>query len=275
MDIRHCDGLELLHSMADASIDLVLTDPPYIISHDTGMNTLRNAIDSGEDLSKTEDEWLAYHDENDAARTTPNAKDNFMKYGTVYGKKYSVKTHYGEWDEHFTMKNLEEFVALYYRKLRDGGTCIIFFDLWKLSHLKELMEKHKFKQIRFVEWIKTNPQPINSRVNYLTNAREIALLGVKKGKPTFNGEYDNGVYTFPIQGGKDRFHPTQKSIKLFEALIEKHSNEGDLVVDTFLGGGTTAIAAKNTGRACIGSEISDDYFKRLSEMHGTRITDEK
>ena len=73
------------------------------------------------------------------------------------------------------------------------GTCIIFFDVWKISHLKELMEKHKFKQIRFIEWIKTNPQPINSGTNYLTNCREIALLGVKKGKPTFNSKYDNGI----------------------------------------------------------------------------------
>ena len=88
-------------------------------------------------------------------------------------------------------------------------------------------------------------------------------MGVKKGKPTFNGEYDNGIYRFPIQSGKDRFHPTQKNIKLFEELIKKHSNEGDLVVDTFLGGGTTAIACKNTGRKCIASEISGEYYSKL------------
>ena len=125
------------------------------------------------------------------------------------------------------------------------------------------MEKHKFKQLRFIEWVKTNPQPINSRVNYLTNSREIAVLGVKKGKPTFNGEYDNGIYRYPIQSGKGRFHPTQKSIKLFEDLIKKHSNEGDVVVDTFLGGGTTAIACKNTGRRCIASEISKEYYEKI------------
>jgi len=263
MDIRHCDGIELLKSLENGSVDLILTDPPYIISHDTGMNALHNAIASGEDLSKTEEDWNAYTSENEAAKTTPNAKENYMKYGTIYGKKYSVKTNYGEWDEKFTMNNLEEFIKLYYKKLRDGGTCIIFFDLWKLSHLKELMEKYKFKQIRFIEWIKTNPQPINSRVNYLTNAREIALLGVKKGKPTFNSDYDAGVYNYPIQGGKQRFHPTQKNIRLFEDLIKKHSNEGDLVVDTFLGGGTTAIAAKNTGRRCIASELSSEYYEKV------------
>ena len=97
------------------------------------------------------------------------------------------------------------------------------------------MEKHKFKQLRFIEWIKTNPQPLNSKINYLTNVREIALVGVKKNKPVFNSEYDNGIYMFPLQGGKNRFHPTQKSLKLFEELISKHSNENDVVLDTFLG----------------------------------------
>tara|TARA_R100000900_G_scaffold24629_3_gene19503 strand:- start:681 stop:1388 length:708 start_codon:yes stop_codon:yes gene_type:complete len=235
------------------------------------MNALHDAIESGKNLTKTEKEWEDYLIENDAAKTTPNAKENFLKYGTIYGTKYSVKTNYGEWDEKFTMETLEDFMKLYYTKLRDGGTCIIFFDLWKISHLKELMEKYKFKQLRFIEWIKTNPQPINSRVNYLTNSREIALLGVKKGKPTFNGEYDKGIYEFPIQGGKKRFHPTQKSIKLFEELIKKHSNEGDLVVDTFLGGGTTAIACKETGRRFVGSELDETYFKSLSDM---KLSDE-
>ena len=263
MDIRCCDGLKLLETIGDGTIDLILTDPPYIISHETGMNALRNAIDSGEDLTKTEEEWTKYAGENPAASTTQNAKENYMKYGTIYGKKYSVKTNYGTWDEQFTMNDLEEFIKMYYKKLRDCGTCIIFFDIWKLSHIKELMEKHKFKQIRFIEWIKTNPQPINSRVNYLTNAREIALLGVKKGKPTFKGEYDNGIYQYPIQGGKNRIHPTQKNLKLFEDIIKKHSNEGDLVVDTFLGGGTTAFAAKNTGRRFIGSELEKKYFDEI------------
>ena len=264
MDIRNCDGIELLKSLEDCSVDLILTDPPYIISQETGMNKLRDAVDAGEDLSKTEEDWEVYKTNNEeTTKNTPNAKENYLKYGNIYGKKYCVKTNYGNWDENFTMDTLEDFVELYYKKLRDGGTCIIFFDLWKLSYLKEMMERKKFKQIRFIEWVKTNPTPINSRVNYLTNSREIALLGVKKGKPTFNGEYDNGIYHFPIQGGKDRFHPTQKNIKLFEELIKKHSNENDLVVDTFLGGGTTAIACRNTNRRFIGSELSEDYYSKI------------
>jgi DNA modification methylase len=122
-------------------------------------------------------------------------------------------------------------------------------------------EKTGFKQIRFIEWIKTNPMPLNQSVNYLTNCREVALLGVKSGQPTFNSKYDKGTYLFPIQTGKKgERHPTQKSLKLFETLIMKHSNKGDLVVDPFLGGGTTAIACKNTNRNFKGCEVNKDYF---------------
>ena len=114
--------------------------------------------------------------------------------------------------------------------------------------------------------MKTNPQPINSKVNYLTNCREVAVLGIKGSNPTFNSSYDKGVYEFPLQGGKDRFHPTQKSLLLFEALIKKHSNENDVVLDTFLGGGTTAIACKNTNRKFKGCEISKEYFDKFKQI---------
>jgi site-specific DNA-methyltransferase (adenine-specific) len=164
------------------------------------------------------------------------------------------------------MDILEKFISEYFNKLKKGGTLIIFFDLWKITPLKELLEKYKFKQIRFIEWIKTNPQPRNSSVNYLTNCREIALLGVKDGNPTFNSKYDNAIYEFPLQGGKNRFHPTQKSLALFEELIKKHSNENDLVLDTFLGSGTTAIACKNTKRKFKGCELSKEYFDKINEL---------
>ena len=78
------------------------------------------------------------------------------------------------------------------------------------NYIKRIIRKNKFKQIRMIEWIKTNPQPLNSKINYLTNCREIALVAIKGSKPTFNSNYDNGIYKFPLQGGKDRFHHTQK-----------------------------------------------------------------
>lgn len=266
IEIRNCEGLEYLKLIQDKSVDLILTDPPYIISQESGMNSHYNRVKTNEENNveyvKTEEEWNEYKVNNNIMND--ENKLNYMKYGTIYGKKYCVQTDYGDWDSSFTMDILEKFIEQFYKKLKNGGTLIIFFDLWKISYLKELLEKYKFKQIRFIEWIKTNPQPINSNINYLTNSREIALVAVKVSKPTFNSKYDNGIYKYPLQGGKNRFHPTQKSLKLFEELVEKHSNPGDLVLDTFLGSGTTALACKNKNRKFMGCEISKEYYDKIN-----------
>ena len=271
IEIQNKEGLEYLSGIKNNSIDLVLTDPPYITSSETGMGNLYKQIEEnkkkGIKYVKTEEDWNSVKDKyTDKGMDEDKKKENYMKYGSIYGSKYSVQTEYGDWDTKFTMEELDNFIGGYYQKLRKGGTLIIFFDIWKITPLKELMEKHNFKQIRFIEWIKTNPQPLNSKVNYLTNCREIALLGIKGSKPTFNSTYDNGIYNFPLQGGKNRFHPTQKSLPLFEDLIKKHSNEGDIVLDTFLGSGTTAIACKNTNRLFKGCEISKEYYDKIIKL---------
>ena len=273
INVENKEGIKFLTEIPNNSVDLILTDPPYLISKDSGMNKFVKEVaqleESGKN-KKTEEEWTQFKQEK--GYTDDKYKENYIKYGNTSGKKYGYKTEFGVWDKEFTIENLKDFIQLFYRKLKAGGTCIIFFDIWKMETLKKLMEQIRetkqgnwigFKQIRFVEWIKTNPIPLNQSTNYLTNAREIALLGVKGGKPTFNSKYDKGIYEFPIQGGKNRFHPTQKSLPLFEELIKKHSNEGDLVVDPFLGGGTTALACKNTNRNFKGCEIDKKFYDKL------------
>lgn len=277
------EGLEFLSDLPDNSVDLILTDPPYITSKETGMDKWVDHVAKQDDSESvdvmTEEDWKNFKSSEwwhhffrkgnthikFWAKHRSKMKKDFLKYGSIYGKKYAVRTDYGKWDSEFTMEKLELFVNHFHRVLKDGGTCIIFFDLWKISYLKEQLENTKLKQIRFIEWIKTNPQPVNSSVNYLTNCREIALLGIKKSKPTFNSKYDKGIYEYPIYGGKDRFHPTQKSLLLFEDLIKKHSNEGDVILDCFLGSGTTALAARNTGRKFIGCELDKEYYDRCME----------
>lgn len=271
IEIVNATGEEYLTTIPHNSVDLILTDPPYIISRETGMNKHYNAVaeneSKGVEFVKTEEEWEAYKAKHKVKEDAKGKKkENYLKYGTMLGKKYCKKTDFGDWDSEFTVETLDIIVGEYYKRLRKGGTAIIFFDLWKITTLKDIMEKHKFKQLRFIEWIKTNPQPLNSKTNYLTNCREIAVVGVKGGKPTFNSQYDNAIYQFPMAGGKTRFHPTQKSLPLFEEIIRKHSNEGDVVLDTFLGGGTTALACKNTNRKCKSCEISTEYYNKVLEI---------
>lgn len=270
--IENKDCNVFLQTIDDGVVDLVLTDPPYIISQDSGMEKHYNNI-MNSTSSKTEEEWMLYSEKNDdeikkilksSEYTLEKFKKNYTKYGSIYGKKYAVKTNYGEWDSSFTMEKLEKTIELYYKKLRKGGTVIIFFDLWKITLLKDLLEKYKFKQIRMIEWIKTNPQPRNSKINYLTNAREIALLAVKGGKPTFNTKYHKGIFEYPI-ANKNRTHPTQKNIDLIKELITIHSNKGDTVVDTFLGSGTTIFACMDTDRLCMGCELDKEYYNTITE----------
>ena len=276
INVENKEGIKFLTEIPNNSVDLILTDPPYLISKDSGMNKFVKEVaqleESGKN-KKTNEEWEQFKQEKGYADDT--YKENYIKYGNASGKKYGYKTEFGDWDKEFTIENLQEFIQLFYRKLKKGGTCIIFFDIWKMETLKRLMEQIRetkkgnwigFNQIRFIEWIKTNPIPLNQSTNYLTNAREIALLGVKGGNPTFNSKYDKGIYEFPIQGGKNRFHPTQKSLPLFEELIRKHSTEGDLVIDPFLGGGTTALACMNTNRHFKGCEIDKKFYDKVIDI---------
>jgi len=322
--IKNMEGLKFLNELENNSVDLILTDPPYIISRESGMDLHYNNVKESEKNNmniKKESDWKKYiqniltnnknlltlflknieneewyihkniftEDEYTNLKSETNnietnnlqnntkinftdisifekQKNNYIKYGSIYRKKYCIKTDYGDWDNNFNMEILNNFISKFYKKLKKNGTLIIFFDIWKITPLKDMLEKNNFKQVRFIEWIKTNPQPLNSKKNYLTNCREIALVAIKNVKPTFNSICDKGIYEYPLQSGKNRFHPTQKSLKLFEDLINKHSNINDLVVDPFLGSGTTAIACKNTKRQFKGCEISEEYYNKILEI---------
>lgn len=213
---------ELLASLENKTIDLVLIDPPYDISRPTNFQ-------SGEETGKDTD-------------------------------RFRISMDFGEWDKNFT--GLEIAIRECFRVLKDGGTMICFYDLWKIETLKSYLEAAGFVQIRFIEWIKTNPVPINSKINYLTNSREVAVLGVKKSKPTFHSEYDNGIYRYPICQDKGRFHPTQKPLALIADLINKHSNEGEIVLDCFAGSCTTGVAAVLNNRRFIGCELDAEYYEK-------------
>lgn len=265
IEIFNMKGLEFLKGMESNSVDLILTDPPYITSRTSGMDKWNEKVKSNKFKQKTEAEWIAFKESLSCSiqqDLTEKDKENYIRYGDRFGKRFAYTTDYGDWDKEFTLDQLDCFIQEFYRVLKHRGTCIIFFDLWKISYLKERYENHKFKQIRFIEWLKTNPVPINSNLNYLTNSREIAISAVKKSKPTFHSKYDNGVYKFPIYSGKDRFHPTQKSLPLFIELIRKHSHEGDLVLDPFSGSGTTAVASLLTDRNFKGCEMIEEYHEK-------------
>ena len=68
--------------------------------------------------------------------------------------------------------------------------------------------------------------------------------------------------TAESEGKKSVIHPTQKPLALFEYLIKTYTNEGDLVLDSCMGSGTTPVACVNTDRDYIGIELDPEYFSR-------------
>lgn len=227
------DCLEHLKDIKSNSIDLVLIDPPYLISRDSNYKNINNTSD-----------FLA--------------------------KKYNISIDFGDWDkEELNWVNLLEE---YKRILKKGGTLIIFYDIWKLNDIKEIADNLKLKQPRVCLWQKNNPVPINSSVNYLSNVNEYFISFVKSGKPTFNSKYDNGFYKYPICHGKERLdHPTQKPLKLIMDLVEKHSNVGDLVLDSFAGTGTVGEACQILNRNFILIEKDEKYFELIKQRLDKKI----
>lgn len=235
MKLLQGDCLELMVDIPDKSIDLILTDPPYLISKKSGFN-------SGGAWNNAEDKRL---------------------------QKTPPKTDFGEWDK----KEIDFYTVFkeFYRVLKPSGTLICFFDIWKMQCLKQIAEENKFKQLRLIRWDKTNPVPVNSKLNYLSNATEYALTCVRGSKPTFHSEYNPGIFKYPICSGKERTaHPTQKPLNFMQELLKIHTDVGDIVLDPFMGSGTTGVACINMNRDFIGIELDKNYFNIAQE----RINDE-
>ena len=226
------DYRAFLNRLEGGSVDLVLTDPPYAISRETGFAN-----------------------------------------GNVKIERFAVSMDFGDWD--YNEIDLGALAEGAYNALRKGGTAIIWYDLWKITKLRDAMKSAGFNMLRAIIWQKTNPVPLNSKKTYLSNSREIAIVGVKGGNPTFNSEYDNGIYRnndddiiyeapIPRHNG-NRIHPTQKSLNVSMDIIAKHSNDNDLIVDPFCGSGTTAIAALKQGRRFAGCDIDYNYVNKAQK----------
>ena len=81
--------------------------------------------------------------------------------------------------------------------------------------------------------------------------------------------YPTSIIVISNANHKDKIHPTEKPLELFEYLIKTYTNEGELVLDNCIGSGTTAVACKQANRNFIGIELSQEYVdianKRLQQ----------
>lgn len=184
-------------------------------------------------------------------------KNNF---GTLKKPRHGID--FGEWDKNF---DLFSWIPKYEKILDKNGSMIVFCSYRYISFIIKTMEECGLEVKDIIVWKKSNPMPRNIDRRYVQDM-EFAIWAVKKGsKWVFNKlaghKYMRSLYETSIVSGSEKVgHPTQKSLKLMKDLISVHTNENDIILDPFMGSGSTGVAALSLKRNFIGFEISQDYI---------------
>jgi len=236
------DSLELLKQIPDNSVDLIVTDPPY----NTGMT---------ENNTKKENHKTARFSGN-----CPTWLGNF------FNDRYSKKEY---------NKLVKTITKEFFRVLKDNKAVYIYINWKQLGKWIYFLEKAGFKVKNTVVWDK-----VVHGLNYQNYAytHEFIIYAVK-GKFEVNNKSINdrnkGYYKDiwhiqrVIDNNTESEHETIKHIEVVRLPILHASNEGDLILDAFLGSGTTAVACKQLNRRCVGIEIVPKYIeiakKRLEQ----------
>jgi site-specific DNA-methyltransferase (adenine-specific) len=224
------DCLEILAAIPADCVDLIFADPPYFLSND----------------------GITCH----------------------AGRMVSVNK--GKWDKSQGPDLDHEFnrawLAACQRVLKPNGSIWVSGTSHVIHSVGFAMQQLGMKLLNDITWVKPNPPP-NLSCRYFTHATETIIWAGKnkKSRHTFNyqlmremagGKQMKSVWTI---GAPDRpekrhgKHPTQKPVALLDRIIQAASNLGDLVLDPFMGGGTTAVATLRTGRAAMGIELDSEY----------------
>lgn len=212
------DCYKWIKTLPNKSIDLIMTDPPYLIENTNG------------------------------GRNSKLAK-------SIKGVNSELAN--GIFTEGINIEILDEFM----RVMKKPNIYIWCNHKQIPMYLNFFVEKHKCK-FDIIIWHKTNPVPCFSN-KYLTD-KEYCLYFRKGGlcNPQ-NYKEATTVYHLPINiSDKKLFnHPTIKPLEIIKTLIKNSSLEEDVILDPFIGSGTTAIACKELNRNFIGCEIDKNYYK--------------
>jgi len=197
------------------------------------------------------------------------------------------------WDQFSSFKDYDEFTENWLRACRrvlaDDGTIWVIGSYHNIFRVGKIMMDLGYWILNDVQWHKANPMP-NFRGVRFTNATE-TLIWAKKSEQqkryTFNhqvmkqlngGKQMTSVWHLPLCTGKERIkdkqgkkaHSTQKPEALLHRVILSGTHEGDLILDPFLGSGTTSAVAKKLNRSSIGIEQEPRYVE-IAEARLTSI----
>ena len=161
--------------------------------------------------------------------------------------------------------NCSQYAPEFYRVLKDGSHCYVMTNHINLIEMLNTFTSNGFHFIKSLIWNKGNKimgQFYMSQFEY--------ILFFRKGKGVkINNCGTSDILVVPNKKTKDKdgnnLHDTEKPIKLMEILIENSSKENDIVMDPFMGVGSTGIACVNTNRNFIGVELDENYFNNAKE----------
>ena len=144
-----------------------------------------------------------------------------------------------------------------HRILLNNNNLYMFCSWHNVDYFKQSIGK-LFHIKNMLVWDKGGGGMGDLRTDY-GNVYELIMFACKypNNQKALNGKRDNNILNFNRSGNKN--HPTEKPVELIKYLINKSTNKNDLILDPFLGSGTTARACKDLGRKCIGIEISKEY----------------
>jgi site-specific DNA-methyltransferase (adenine-specific) len=146
------------------------------------------------------------------------------------------------------------------RVLKPGAVCGMFTDWRQLPVTTSALQAGGFVWRGIVIWHKPAARPTQGR---FTNACEYLVWGTN-GPRELDGGALPGLYTINPPRGEDREHITQKPVELMTKLLQV-APAGGLVIDPFMGSGTTGVACIDTSRAFIGVEQEPKHFETALE----------
>lgn len=224
-----CFSNEGLKSIPDRSVKLVITDPPYL--HNKG----------GGKTHGTEGK------SNIANSSMYNFDSPMMKDMSSFGEKEII----------VLLNELKRVMIKMNCYIFCNDTLIPYYLNWAINNKKKwtiltwekplsILNRNRFSQN--LEYI----------VRIYDKGTALNLLDIEKYPDKKNYYSKNRKFNPPK--GKEKRHPTQKPIEYIKGLIELNSNENDIILDPFLGGGTIAIASRELNRNYIGFEKEKDYY---------------
>jgi site-specific DNA-methyltransferase (adenine-specific)/modification methylase len=224
-----------------------------------------------------------------------NLSGNGLKWNgnTTGGDWYMVNENWDKMTAPEYMQFSRKWIGGCYRALKDNGSIYIACSYHNIGEMMIILKQLDFKINNIITWQKTNAMP-NMTKRVFTHSTEFVIWAVKGKKWIFNYEelkrlnpdkqkdgslkQMRDVWSLPLVQGKERIHgddgralhPTQKPEEMLKRIIIASSQKGGVVMDPFLGSGTTAAVAKALGRNWIGIEKEEKYIdiskKRLAKI---------